>query len=549
MNKYTGDLSGAALEFDVDTIIRFLVIMAVIVGIKAITAGVSALLIGRRQGITAYSFRDSFARHFAGIPYPELEKSNSGAMLSIYSNELPQGAIFVVTGVLNLVTEVLSVVVIFVYMLTISVLYTLIFFALFPLLIVLQVKISTPLQKKAREMAVERAAFNSVVNDSLQNTAIITAYSLENVIEARYLASYDRFFKVLVGYVRSLLILVISGQAATMLPIIFIYAAAGFSVINGHMTIAMFVAFTAVADSASSFLSMLSQRLTSLRVTQAGAEKLMENMAGETEELNAGIINIPKNETAVAFKDVSFAYPGGPEVLSGVSFEIKRGGKVAVVGGSGSGKSTIVKLLLGLYKPDKGVILVSGEDINGIAKSALRRHFAYVPQDNFMFPESIRENLAKAVEEDGEATMEKLEKACADAGILDFIKNLPKGFDTVLAESAENVSGGQRQRLAIARAFLRDAEVILFDEATSALDSATEAEVLKSFGRLTEGKSAVVVAHRLQAIASCDSIIVMDKGKVSGIGVHEDLLNTNRIYAELYQVMVEEETEGGVDIA
>jgi ABC-type bacteriocin/lantibiotic exporter with double-glycine peptidase domain len=229
---------------------------------------------------------------------------------------------------------------------------------------------------------------------------------------------------------------------------------------------------------------------------------------------------------------VSFAYGEDlPLALDSVSFNITPGSRIAFVGGSGSGKSTVLKLLLGLYEPDQGKITISRTDASSLAKNSLRDVFAYVPQDSFLFPESIGKNIAGAREVD----MARLEKAAANAGILDFIKSLPDGFDGVLSEAADNISGGQRQRIALARAFYKDAPVILFDEATAALDPATEAKILESLEGAASDKTIIMVAHRTKAIAACDLIVVMDGGKISAIGGHEELLKTNDISRNLYE--------------
>jgi ABC-type multidrug transport system fused ATPase/permease subunit len=219
-------------------------------------------------------------------------------------------------------------------------------------------------------------------------------------------------------------------------------------------------------------------------------------------------------------------------VLEDVNLSIKAGSKMAIVGGSGSGKSTMLKLLLGLYEPTKGEIAINNKATTTYTKADLRNIFAYVPQDSFLFPESIGKNITL---ENEIADMARLEKACAEAGILDFINSLPDGLNSILTEGADNISGGQRQRIAMARAFYKNAPVILFDEATSSLDPATEAAILSSFANVAAGKTVIMVAHRPMAIAACDVIIVMENGKVAGVGSHDELLKNNEAYQNLYE--------------
>ena len=276
---------------------------------------------------------------------------------------------------------------------------------------------------------------------------------------------------------------------------------------------------------------MLSQNLTNLQVAAAGAKRfgghMPETMNLELNEPLPAFVPGEKETTAMRFTDVNFSYTEeGDHAVSDINLEITKGSKVAFVGGSGSGKSTLLKLMLGLYTPTSGQLEVFGTEEIPI------NAFAYVPQDSFLFPESIGDNIVGS----GTPDQAKLETACRDAGIWDFINTLPDKFEGVLSEAAENVSGGQKQRIALARAFYQDAPIILFDEATSALDPITEADVLKSFDIMLShepDKSVIMVAHRPTAIAFCDTIVVMENGKIVGKGTHDELMASCPEYVRL----------------
>jgi ABC-type bacteriocin/lantibiotic exporter with double-glycine peptidase domain len=238
---------------------------------------------------------------------------------------------------------------------------------------------------------------------------------------------------------------------------------------------------------------------------------------GEEESLNDGEVLTEADhaaEVAISLENISFAYgegDGAVPVLNGISLNIPRGAKVALVGGSGSGKSTIIKLLLGLYEAGQGSISLFGKPTTRLSRAALRGAFSYVPQDSHLFPETIGQNITG---QNDFAVDEKLQKACSDAGILDFIKAQPGGFSATLGESAENISGGQKQRIAMARAFYQDAPIILFDEATSALDPATETEIFRSLEASAGGRTLLMVAHRASAVAFCDHVIELEGGRI-----------------------------------
>jgi len=544
--RLTGEMGEAALAENTTLLFQFLGIITALMALRAVCAAINTLIEGRLGAHAGYRFRDNFARYFLRMPFAQLEKEQTGVSLSIYTNDLPNGVAFVSRFGLLMAADIITLVVTFIYMLMLTPGLTLLFFAMFPVLVVMQVLISGPIQRKQLKMSEERTAFNAIVNDSLQNTSTIAAYSLEEVLKRRYMDAYDKFFEALRDFIKSMCTMVIAGIMVSLAPIFVIFMLAASRVISGDMYIAEFMAFTSLAFQCGGWLMMLSQRLTGVQVAAAGA-KMLNNHTPDMDvpDMNCLELNPPlptfrpaaDATTAVAFNNVGFAYnEENGEVLSGINLSIAKGSKVAFVGGSGSGKSTLLKLMLGLYTPTSGQISIFGQEEVPI------NAFAYVPQDSFLFPESIGSNITgdstSSAATNAMVTFDaaRLEMACRDAGIWDFINSLPDKFDGVLAESAENVSGGQKQRIALARAFYQDAPIVLFDEATSALDPTTEAEVLTSFEAMLShepDKTVIMVAHRPRAIAFCDTIVVLENGKIVGKGSHEDLLTTCPEYARL----------------
>jgi ATP-binding cassette subfamily B (MDR/TAP) protein 1 len=239
-----------------------------------------------------------------------------------------------------------------------------------------------------------------------------------------------------------------------------------------------------------------------------------------------------QSEIAIEFKDVRFSYPTRPEqVLRGINLKIRRGQSVGVVGASGCGKTTIISLLERFYDIDSGALLIHGEPLTSLDVHAYRSMIGLVSQDTTLYQGSIRENVLLGTSEDvGEA---RLIQACKDANIHDFITSLPEGYDTDAGSRGLALSGGQRQRIAIARALIRDPEILLFDEATSALDTQSEAVVQKALETAAKGRTTVAVAHRLSTIQDSDLIIVLDGGKVVEQGTHEALVSRRGRYWEM----------------
>ena len=514
MTHITGEMGEAAVELDLDALVGLVILLTIIMGVRLISSAISTLILGIYGANTAFRFRVNFARHFLRLPFSKIEEGNSGERLSIFSTDLTGAFTFTSWNMPAILADFASLFAILGYMFFVNIRFTLFFLAFFPVLIILNILISGPIQKHQMAMSQERANFNAIVNDSLQNSSTIIAFSLDEIMEERYLGAYDKFVAATRKFIKSMLTMVLAGMLLTLSPLIFISLISGFAVIDGEMTLAIFIAYTAVASTASDWLLMLSQRLGEIRTNQAMAARANEFLLDAHEDLHKGQQTLPNSNLAVEFDGVSFSYQNDELVLDNISFSIAKGERVAIIGGSGSGKSTLLKLLLGLYPSQSGVIRINNTPTDRLAKSAIRATFAYVPQDSYLLPESIGENIAGARGDLDNTQMARLEAACRNAGVLDFVNSLSGGFRAQLSEAAENISGGQRQRIALARALYANAPIILFDEATANLDPATEAAILQTFNKTAEDKTIIMVAHRPQSVAFCDKIITMENGRI-----------------------------------
>lgn len=320
--------------------------------------------------------------------------------------------------------------------------------------------------------------------------------------------------------------------------ILFIYYAACVSyalilIKGGSLSVGMFIPLTAWMMSISSSVGQLRKWQRRLMIAQSDIEKMFDMFEQKSDiVIDPNARPIKKLENNVLFENIQFDYKDGKKgALQNINFEIKKGEKVALVGRSGSGKTTIISLLLRLYDPREGTILIDGIDLKSLVLEDWHNMIGYVPQEGDLLDISIKENILFGTKR--KITNKEIEDVLEKAGIKEFIHNLPNGIDTIVGERGVKLSGGQKQRVCIARALIKDAPLLLLDEATSSLDSETETVVNKAIWDMLGDKTGVVIAHRLSTILDADKIIVMDHGKIVGIGTHEELIKSTPYYKKL----------------
>jgi ATP-binding cassette subfamily B protein len=384
-------------------------------------------------------------------------------------------------------------------------------------------------EKRSRDLAVL-----AIVQETVSSPALMQTFNLRDLFTGSFRRRNDHLLQasIRLGFLTSLMDK--SSTLGALLLQVIVMAVGGWMAFRGTISIGTFASFQALFVTLSQSVGYLASYAPTL-VSATGAVERMEDLLSEQPQVperpNARKLPLAKIDS-IEFHDVSFGYTSAQNNLDHVSFSIRQGAAVAFVGASGSGKSTVLNLLLRFYDPAQGAVLIDGMDLRDATLDSLRLQTAVVFQDSFLFNMSIRENirLGRPAATDGE-----VEEAAKNAEIHDFILTLPEGFDTLAGERGSRFSGGQRQRLAIARAILRNPSLLILDEATSSLDPSTEAAVNATFHRIASGRTVISVTHRLSSVTGSDWIYVMHQGKIAEQGRHDDLLVAAGRYSAMWR--------------
>ena len=376
--------------------------------------------------------------------------------------------------------------------------------------------------------------------DSLLNYETVKYFNNEGFETQRYDESLEKLRRVAVKSQQSLSLLNAGQQTIIALGLIAMLWRATQGVVDGRMTVGDLVMVNAFMIQLYIPLNFLGVIYREIKQALTDLDKMFTLMEREQEVGDAPDARplLVKGPPAVRFDHVNFAYEPSRPILHDVSFEIPAGQTVAVVGPSGSGKSTLARLLYRFYDVQDGRITVNGHDVKGLTQDSLRRHIGIVPQDTVLFNDTVAYNIGYG--RTG-ATQDEVEQAARAARIHDFIVNTPKGYDTMVGERGLKLSGGEKQRVAIARTLLKDPPILVFDEATSALDSANERAIQAELSAVAQGKTVLVIAHRLSTVVNAHEILVMDAGRVIERGTHVQLLNANGRYAQMWRLQQHEQ--------
>jgi ATP-binding cassette subfamily B protein len=529
------DLGFSGIEPDlIDTYFGTLIGVGVVLAVASAARFYCVNWLGER---VVADIRSDVFRHLTGLSPAFYEVSHSGEVMSRLTADTTQVKAAASTAISQAIRNTLLLVGGAIMMVVTSTKLSLAVLIAIPFIVLPIVAYGRSVRALSRQAQDTLAHASAYASESLAQVRVLQAFTHEDVTAARFAKAVDRSFDAAKARAKAR-----AGLTAIAIFLVFVSVVGVLwfgaqDVLSGTMTGGTLGQFVLYAVLAAAAVGSLSEVWGEVAQATGAAERLGELLRVQSEikspSYPKALPEPPRGE--ITFRDVSFTYPLRPETraLDDVSFKVKPGERIALVGPSGAGKTTIFALLLRFYDASSGRVEIDGVPVNEADLNALRSRFAVVPQETALFADTIAANIAYGAEG---ASRDEIVEAAKAAFANDFIEELPQGYDTVLGEGGVTLSAGQRQRIAIARAVLREAPILLLDEATSALDANSETLVQRALDKVMDGRTTLVIAHRLSTVVGADRILVFDHGRLVEEGTHQTLLRKGGVYAHLAEL-------------
>lgn len=542
INRLTGLVLPGASKYLIDDVIggqntALLGPLLLAVCGAVLAQGVSSFLLTRLLSVQAQHLisvlRARVQRHLLRLPVAFFDNNQTGALVSRVMTDAEGVRNLVGTGLVHLVGGALTTVVVLILLLRISVpmtLYTFLPLAVFGAVSGRAFSLIRPI---FRQRGAITAEVTGRLTEALAGIRVIKGFHAEPHEERVFGAGVARIFANVRQSLTATSLVTSGGTLIMGLSAVLIMGVGGSLILRGSMSVGDFVSFSLYLGFMVAPIVQMSRIGTEITEAFAGLDRIEEVMARQPEgNEQQRTVTLPRVAGNIRFDHVSFAYQEGDAVLHDVSLEARAATMTALVGSSGSGKTTIAGLAASFLMPDSGTVSIDGHDLTCVRLDSFRRHLGVVLQDEFLFAGTIRENILFARPDAGE---KDLMRAVRAAHVIEFSERLELGLDTLIGERGVKLSGGQRQRVALARAILADPRVLILDEATSSLDNESEAFIQESLAQLMKGRTTIVIAHRLSTIRRADQILVVEGGRIVERGRHEQLIDAGGRYQRLYE--------------
>lgn len=534
--KILGDMTNVAVasypDIDFNGIGRDAIIVIVLFLVSAALNYLQAFILGVVSARYTADLRTMIINKISRLPISYFDKHRYGDTLSRMTNDVDVLTTSMSQEIADVSLSLTTLIGVMVMMMTISVPLSLISFVVIPLSVVVVGKIMGYAQKYFREQQNTLGVLNSKIEEDYAGQIIIKSNSYEKTATDDFDATNKKLAK---ATMRAQVFSALSFPVTTMftnLGYIAICIVGGVFVVEGRITIGDIQAFLQYVSRFNRPITEVASSTSTLQSLLAASERIFEFLNEPEEEPDAeSAMIVPEVKGAVEFHDVSFSYIEGTPIIRNFSVSVKPGMKVAIVGPTGAGKTTIINLLMRFYEPTSGYITVDGVPIRDMKRSDVRKMFGMVLQDTWLFSGTVEENLRYG---NPKASFSEVKKAAAASNVDHIVEALPKNYKTMISEDSDNISAGEKQLITIARAMVANPPMMILDEATSNVDTRTEQMIQDSLEKLTHNRTSFVIAHRLSTIRNSDLILVMRDGRIVESGNHKELLKMGGFYAELY---------------
>lgn len=542
-NDYIAKATDSMLAGDGAQIAEILIPLLTMVVLGTITSYISSLCGTHYSTCIQKYVRSTLVGHLLMLPYAYFDEKGSGSVMTKLISDMNEVGRFFSEIMAEFFYNVATVVTITIYLIQMDARLTLVLYATYPLMLFAANYLSkkiVSITKKRRNSMDDRT---ETAYDAVQGIVVGRSYNLYHKMKERIYVIIDDIAEQGCRSTKVSSMGFVVKNTLTTIPIIICYLFALNETITGVITTGQMLAFCVLLGRILHPLGDVVFIINDMREAGVALSRLNQIYQEQPEKLGTkqyDVSHVSQNELAIRWENVTFSYDGRNQILNGASFTIRKGENVAFAGGSGEGKSTIFKILCGFYERSGGKFELFGHDFNTWNLQTARNCFSVVSQNVFLFPETIWQNVAYG--KIG-ATKEEVIEACKNANIHEFIENLPLGYDTMVGERGVRLSGGERQRISIARAFIKNAPILLLDEPTASIDVGTESMIQEAIARVSVRRTVIVIAHRLSTIQNSDRIFVVSQGEIAEEGTHDELLMKNGIYAGMYGKEVEADAE------
>jgi ABC-type multidrug transport system fused ATPase/permease subunit len=529
----TGQAAGKAVSGQSTRSLELIVVAVLLVGAaRAVFMAGRRLIAGKQALGVEFDVRSALYAHLLRLSFGFYDRHQTGQLMSRATVDLQTVRFFLGYGLIFFFQNVITVFGAMAVMFVVNWKLTLVALWIAPMLVGIAFRYSHVAHPLLRDVQQKMADVATVAEENIVGVHVVKSFAQEQAEQRKFEARSEAVFAQSVAanrqralYVPLLGFLPLLAQGGVLLV-------GGRMVINGSLSFPSFVAFNVLVLMLVMPLRMLGMWIGQAQRATASAERIFEVM-NEPEEVSdrPGAIELPPGPGLVRYRDVGFEYAPGRPVLQDIDLELEPGTTIALIGHTGSGKTTFAALVPRFYDVTQGRVELDGIDVRDVTLRSLRGSIGVVTQDPFLFSASVRENIAFGV---AAATDEEVERAARLAQADEFIVKLPQQYDTVIGERGITLSGGQRQRIAIARALVVDPRVLIFDDATASVDASTEARIKLGLREAMQGRTTIIIAHRLSTISLADEIVVLDKGTIAARGTHDELIHSSPVYREIY---------------